>query len=136
MAKSRMALRLAIPLVALLSAAPALAAQAGPDRLVERQREQLREGLRLDCPVSGPEEIVVCGSREERSQDRHRLILPPETPQGAAHRAGGEQRDALAIDTSRCTSVGRDQVCTSGLNMIGIGIAVARAIANAIEQQD
>lgn len=130
-----MGLRPSILAVFLCAAAPANAAPE-PDSLVERQREQLRAALRLDCPASGPDEIIVCGAREQPSQDRHRLNLAPSTPPGPAHRAGGEQRDALAIDTSRCTPVGRDQVCTSGLNMIGIGFAVARAIANALEQRD
>jgi hypothetical protein len=43
---------------------------------------------------------------------------------------------ALAIDTSRCTTVGRDSQCTSGLDVIGIGVAIARAIVQAAANRD
>ena len=92
--------------------------------------------MRLDCPpAADDEEIIVCGSRAE-DNDRHRLPLAAQPQPGAADRAGGEQRAALAIDSSRCTTVGRDQSCGGGLDVIGIGFAVARAVAQALANRD
>lgn len=132
MAKSRTA-----PwLVAALVAAPAGAQSDEVDRAIAGQRAGLRAAMRLDCPPAGDDsEIVVCGSRAEDDR-RHRLPLAGRPPPGAADRAGGEQRAAMAIDTSRCTAVGRDQQCTSGLDVIGIGFTIARAVGQALLNRD
>jgi hypothetical protein len=128
-AKSRIAPGL---LAALLAAAPA-GAQQSADQAIAAQRSGLRQALRLDCPRGEDDEILVCGSREEERRQR----LPPIEPApSAADRAGGEQRAALATDTSRCTAVGRDQSCTRGLDMVGIGFAIARAVVQAIANRD
>ena len=132
MAKSRIALWL----VAGLIAAP-LRAQPDPaEALVERQRAELRAALRLDCRRPGDDsEIVVCGSREPDRQHR----LEPSEPTGpprAADQAGGEQRAAMAAGASTCTPVGRDQRCTGGLDVIGIGFTIARAVAQALMNRD
>ena len=131
MAKSRTA-----PfLIFLLAPVPAAAQTASPEELVEAQRSRLRETVRIDCPPSSDEEeIVVCGSRGE---DRHRLPLPvgPD-PHLPANRAGGEQRAALAIDTSRCSTVGPNQQCTQGLDLLGIAFTAARAVAQALINRD
>jgi hypothetical protein len=127
--------RKALPLLALLAATPAIAQPIDAARLVEAQRESLRESMRLDCPAVGEtDEIIVCGSREEdRSQ---RLPLAVLREPRAADRAAGEQRAALDIDSSRCTAVGRAQQCNGGLDMIGIGFAIARALGAAIAEPD
>ena len=123
-------------LAAALIAAPAGAQQLDAGGLVETQREALRTALRIACPPPEEEgEIVVCGTREERDR-RHRLPPSPGAYPAAADRAGGEQRAALAIDSGRCTAVGRDQQCNRGLDMIGIGFAIARAVAQAIANRD
>jgi hypothetical protein len=124
------------PWLLLLAAATAAPAQpADPEGLIAAQRDALRQAMRLDCPPAGAdEEIIVCGSRDaDRAQ---RLPLPVEREPRAADQAAGEQRAALAIDTSRCTPVGRAQQCTSGLDMIGIGFAIARAVAQALADRD
>ena len=131
MTKSRIA-----PGLLLLSAAgPAGAQAADIDSLIQARRGELRTALRLDCPPAGDDgEIVVCGNVEE---DRRYRVDPTvqASPRGA-DRAGGEQRAALAIDSSRCTAVGRDQRCTSGLDVIGIGFAIARAVGQALANRD
>jgi hypothetical protein len=131
MAKSRTAPFLFL----LLVPAPAVAQTAPPDELVEAQRRQLREAIRADCPPAGDsDEIVVCGSRGE---DRHRLPLPAGPGSSlAANRAGGEQRAALGIDSSRCSTVGPNPQCTQGLDVIGIAFTVARAVAQALIKRD
>jgi hypothetical protein len=119
-----------------LAAAPALAQDPGAEAAISGQRAVLREAMRLDCPpAEDADEIVVCGSRDEENR-RNRLPLAVGPPPGAADRAGGEQRAAMAIDSSSCTTVGRDQRCNGGLDMIGIGFTIARAIAQAIVNDD
>ena len=131
MAKSRIApslFLLALPL-------PAMGQTLAPEPVIEAQRAQLREAIRIDCPPAlDEEEIVVCGSRGE---ERHRLPLPlgPD-PGRPGNRAGGEQRSALAIDTSPCTTVGPNPRCTQGLDVIGIAFTVARAVAQALINRD
>ena len=131
MAKSRIALTL----IVLTVPAAAVAQAPTPDQLVEAQRSRLREAIRIDCPPAGDEdEIVVCGSLGE---DRHRLPLTPAPdPRGAGSRAGGEQRAALGIDSSPCTTVGPNPRCTQGLDVIGIAVTVARAVAQALANRD
>jgi len=128
-AKSRTGPWLLIALIA----TPA-GAQQTADQAIAAQRSGLREALRLDCPPAEGDEIVVCGSRQE--EDRRQRLAPLSGAGGAGGRAGGEQRAALAIDSGSCTTVGRDQQCTSGLDMVGIGFAIARAVAQAIANRD
>jgi hypothetical protein len=130
MTKSRMALALA--LLALPAVAPAqIPAPADP---VAAQRNALRVAMGLDCPAGGEEEIVVCGSRSE--ERRQRVPMPfPRTP-GPADRDGGEQLAAMTIGDDRCSPVGRDQQCNGGLDVIGIGFTIARAVVRAIADRD
>lgn len=131
MTKSRMAI---VALVAIWSL-PVSAQSNVVEARIAAQRSALREAMRLDCPPTGDEaEIVVCGRRDEDRRFRVEPALSA-SPRGA-DRAGGEQRAALAIDSSRCTAVGRDQQCTAGVDVIGIGIAVARAIGRALADGD
>ena len=122
MALSRIAL-----LALALAVAPAAAA-AQPvtaEQAIEVQRESVRSVVSPDCPEAVGDEIVVCGERE---QERYRLPLPVERIPGAADRAGGEQVAAMNQDSSLCTPVGRNQRCTRGLDMLGIGFAIIRGI--------
>ena len=124
-------------LFALSAAAGPAYAQSPPlDEVMASQRSALRQAMRIDCPpASDDQEIIVCGSRAE-DNDRHRLPLASAPQPGAADRAGGEQRAALAIDSSPCTTVGRDQRCGGGLDVIGVGAAVARAVMQALANRD
>ena len=133
MTLSRNAIAFAALMIA--SGAPA-AGQIGPSAdPIAAQQAELRALLRPQCPAPGEdEEIVVCGHRDD---DRHRLppqIVPGSTPDGA--RAGGEQRAAMAANDQRCTPIGRDQQCNGGLNVIGIGVAIVRAVGQAIANRD
>jgi len=126
-----MALWLLLPLLP----TPAAAQPVAGDWVVPAPPLEVHLPPRLDCPRPADEaEIVVCGTREE--DRRYRLPLAAERTPGAAERAGGEQRAALALDTGGCTTVGRDQQCGGGLDMIGVGFAIARAIAQAVANRD
>jgi hypothetical protein len=119
----------------LTSAAPLPAQTPSADALIERQRTELRSALRLDCPQSADEnEVIVCGTREPDQRERLTPIAPP--GRGPADRAGGEQRAAMAVGSETCTPVGRDQRCNGGLDMIGIGFTIARAIGQALANRD
>ena len=123
-------------LLLILIGVPAGAQPSTAEQAVAAQRSGLRQALRIECPpAQDEEEIVVCGSRAEEDA-RHRLPLPTISTPGPADRAGGEQRAALAADTSPCTTVGPNQRCTRGLDMIGIGFAVARAVTQALTGRD
>lgn len=127
--------RTALAVTAVLAAAPAQAQQGGAGALVEGQREALRAAMRLDCRRAEDEaEIIVCGSRDE--ERRYRLEPLRSRASGAAGQAGGEQRAAMAAGSETCTPVGRDQRCSGGLDLIGIGFTIARAIAQAAANRD
>ena len=122
----------------LLAAAstPASTQAESVEEAIAAQRSTLRQTLRIECPpAQDEEEIVVCGSRAEEDA-RHRVPLPTVPTPSPADRAGGEQRAAMAIDTSPCTTVGPNQRCTRGIDMIGIGFAVARAVTQALTNRD
>jgi hypothetical protein len=109
-----------------LAPATAAAAQLDPPRdPVSEQQAEVR--AMVSCPRAVGDEIVVCGRREEEEARRFRVEPTPPAP-SAADRAGGAQRDALAIDTSRCTPVGRDQRCGGGLDVLGIAATIVRGI--------
>ena len=91
----------------------------------------VRDLVQRQCPV-GSDEITVCGRRER--PERYRLPLPVAAAPSPHDQAGGEQRTALAIDTSRCTTVGRDQNCGS-VDFLGMGIMIVREIIAGIERR-
>ena len=93
----------------------------------------IRTEVRRGCPPAGSDgEIVVCG---ERDDDRYRVA--PSPTRDASHRAGGEQMGALADGTpSRCTTVGPNQQCTKGIDMIGLIFGIVRAVAQARANRD
>ena len=117
-----------------LAAVPA-AAQAPIDyRLPPSPLPGLRMAVRPGCPPSSAEdEIVVCGSREEET--RYRVAPSPRAP-GAAGRASGDQLAALAAGDSRCSTVGRNQQCNGGLDVLAIALTIVRAIAQARANRD
>ncbi len=133
MTLSRIAIVIAA--IGLAPGAAASAQTAGAPDPVAAQQTELRTILRPQCPAPGEsEEIVVCGQRDD---DRYRVqpqFVPGSRPAGA--RAGGEQRAAMGVNDQRCSPIGRDQQCNGGLNVIGIGAAIARGIAQAIANRD
>lgn len=130
--------RSAVPPVLLMALAwsgAGHAQRADPQALVERQRDQVRAVVSPGCRAADPDEIIVCGRRDDRGPRGALPALPyaPEPgtiPAGA--RAGGEQRAAMAND-------GCIQRCPQPLqiNIIGIGArgisGAASAIGAAIE---
>lgn len=122
------------PVLALL-AMPEPAFSQAVDDPVEAQRAELRAVIRPECPPPGADgDIVVCGRRDDQ-----RFRIPPQIVPGSAPagtRAGGEQRAAMAANDQRCTPVGRDQQCNGGLDVIGIGFTIARAIGQALARRD
>lgn len=126
----------------LLSLALAWAAAAegqtiDPQALVEAQRLQVRAIVRPGCRTSAdPEEIIVCGRRDDRGPRGPLPALPyaPEPgsiPAGA--QAGGEQRAAMAND--RCLRLCHQPV---QINIISIGAGgvsgAAAALGDAAER--
>ena len=119
--------RTALFALAALAASPATAqpaADAPPSFSVH-------DLIQRQCPAGG-DEITVCGRRER--PERYRLPLPVAATPSPRDRAGGEQRTALAIDTSRCTAVGRDQNCGS-VDFLGMGLMIVREIIAGIERR-
>ena len=124
MAKSR------TPLLVLAALAWAGAGEAqGVDAraLVEAQREQVRAVVNPGCRAADPDEITVCGRRDDRGPRGPLPAIPyaplPGTiPPGA--RAGGEQRAAIAND-------GCIQRCPQPLQLDIIG--AIRSIGRAVE---
>ena len=132
MAKSRMAGTL---IAALLAAVPAPARAQSVDALVATQRDSVSGVVRPRCERGpDPEEIVVCGTRDDERYRVPAQLVPGSIP--ARDRAGGEQLAALAANDQRCTPIGRDQQCNGGLDVIGIGFTIARAIVQAIARRD
>ena len=120
--------RTALALLAALAAVPA--AGQLPPAGDDAPFFSVRELVRRECQVG--DEIIVCGRREPTQ--RYRLPLRvPATP-SMHDQAGGEQRAALAIDTSRCTTVGRDQNC-GGIDFLGMGIMIVREVIAGLERR-
>ena len=116
-------------------AATAAAAQSPIDyRLPPQADPPLRTAIRPGCPSpSADEEIVVCGTRDE--DERYRVPPSVRAP-SAAHRAGGEQMAALAEGPGRCNTIGPNQQCTKGLDVMAIIGGIMRAVANARARRD
>lgn len=121
--------RTALIALAALAASPAAAQPAAAGE--EPPSFSVRDLIQRQCPA-GDDEITVCGRRERR--ERYRLPLPVAAAPSPRDQAGGEQRAALAIDTSRCTAVGRDQNCGS-VDFLGMGIMIIREIVAGIERR-
>ena len=105
------------------------------DEALAMSRAQLRDAVARGCPPGTPDsDVVVCGRREGMS--RYRLPLPSAPVPGSREQAGGEQLAAMAAGSERCSAVGRDQQCGGGFDIIGIGFAVVRGIAQALANRD
>ena len=131
MALSRMAL--VAPFA--VYAAPAAAQPDRAEEAVAAQRREVRQAIAPECERSTVEVLVVCGRTEEQQEAESRRYRVAGTPI-RRETAGNAQRDAMAANDQRCTPVGRAQQCNGGLDVIGIGFMVARAIATAAARRD
>ena len=120
--------RIAPIAIAAALAAPAAAQPEPADRALEAQRDIVRSSVGADCAAAGPEEIVVCGRREQEEQERRFRVAPTPDSPGVEDRAGGAQRHAMAAYDQRCTPIGRAQQCNGGLDVLAIGFAIVRTI--------
>ena len=105
------------------------------DEAVAMNRRQVSDMVGRACPPGTTDsDVIVCGRREGVS--RYRLPLPVAPTPGRGERAGGAQLAAMDAGSTRCSAVGRDQQCGGGFDMIGIGFAIARGIAQALANRD
>jgi hypothetical protein len=105
------------------------------DEAVAMSRRQVRDMVARTCPPGAEDsDVVVCGRRAARSP--YRLPLPSAPVPGTGERAGGEQLAQMDAGSTRCSAVGRDQQCGGGLDVIGIGFAIVRGIAQALLNRD
>jgi hypothetical protein len=121
MTKSRMTL-----LFAATSLPGAAMAQAdAADLAIDAQRRMVREMVSDRCPPrANPDDILVCGRRS--AIEAYRLPLPVAQHPGLRERAGGEQLAAMEAGGSRCSTVGRDQLCGGGLDVLAIAFTAVR----------
>ncbi len=124
------------PALLLVAAAalPAAAAAQGPADAAARQQAEVRALVAQSCPAGEGSEVVVCGRREP--VQRYRAPLPELAATRTPERAGDAQLAALATDSGRCSPAIRDQQCGGGLDMIGIGFTIARAVVQALANRD
>jgi hypothetical protein len=96
---------------------------------------RLHAVLDRECPPSLDEEVVVCGRRQ--GIQRYRVpMMDAERGRGPGVRAGDVQLYAMEANNQRCSPVGRAQSCGGGFDVIGIGFAIARGIAQALANRD
>ncbi len=121
----------------LAAAWPAVAAAQGrtAEDAAARQQAQVRDMVAQSCPPGGEgNDVVVCGRREP--VQRYRAPLPDIAAAGRHDRAGGEQLAEMNAGSERCSPAVRDQQCGGGLDMIGIGFTIARAVVQALANRD
>jgi hypothetical protein len=105
------------------------------DEAVAMSRRQVSDMVARTCPPGATDsDVVVCGRRAGVSL--YRLPLPVAPAPGTGERAGGEQLARMDAGSERCSAVGRDQQCGGGFDMIGIGFAIVRGIAQALANRD
>ena len=90
---------------------------------------------RPNVPPGQLEEVVVCGRRPGYQRWRVPFRGPDVSP-GTRARAGDAQLYAMDAGGTRCSAVGRDQQCGGGLDIIGIGFAIVRGVAQALANRD
>src|SRR5690606_18370597 len=125
MTKSRLTPSSGLLLPVFLLAAPAGAQEIDPGTLIARQRQELIDGARLNCPPSADEEITVCARRPSESQGP-RSPLPYAPEPGAVAR--GESP----------ANFGCDRLCTQpvGASLFQAIDLVGRALRNLRERGD
>ena len=81
-------------------------------------------------------EVVVCGRRAGLSRYRAAVAETRPTPGHAASARAASRSPRWTPAATRCSAVGRDQQCGGGFDVIGIGFAIARGIAQALLNRD
>jgi hypothetical protein len=105
------------------------------DEAVAMSRRQISDMVAQVCPPGATDsDVVVCGRRAGISP--YRLPLPVAPTPGTGERAGGAQLTAMEAGGTGCSAVGRDQQCGGGFDVIGIGFAIVRGIAQALINRD
>jgi len=105
------------------------------DEAIAMDRARVHEVIDRDCPPSLNDEVVVCGRRQ--GLQRYRLpMAETELGRGTGVRAGDAQLHAMEANDQRCSPVGRDNGCGGGVDLIGVGFAIARGIAQALANRD
>ena len=105
------------------------------DEAVEMDRVRMRDFTQIECPPGQLEEVIVCGRRPGYQRYRVPMTGPDVSP-GTRERAADAQLYAMEAGSTRCSAVGRDQECGGGLDVIGIGFAIARGIVQALANRD
>ena len=83
-----------------------------------------------------PDDATIKFIARERIQRYRVPMAGPDFSQGTHIRAGDAQLHAMAANDQDCSPVGRDQMCGGGIDLIGIGFAVVRGIAQALANRD
>jgi len=111
--------RTAVSTLALLASAASSMAAAGQTAAdaAARQQAQARSVVAKSCPAGAGNEVVVCGRREPVQRYRAPLSAPAATRE----QAGGEQLAEIDAGAGRCSAAVRDQQCTRGLSVLGLG---------------
>lgn len=105
------------------------------DEAIAMARARTLDIVETECPQGQLEDVVVCGRRP--GYQRWRVpIRGPDTSPGTRARAGDAQLYAMGAGGTACTAVGRDQQCGGGLDLIGIGFAIVRGVAQALLNRD
>ena len=99
-------------------------------------RARLHAVLDTECPPGLlDEDVVVCGRRPGFQRYRVPFTGPDVSP-GTRERANDAQLYAMDANDQGCSPVGRDNGCGGGIDLIGIGFAIARGIAQALANRD
>jgi hypothetical protein len=125
-------------------AAPSLPLPGTPDQptivtaeeAMAMDRARLHAVLDTECPPSLlDEDVVVCGRRPGFQRYRVPMTGADVSP-GTRERAGDAQLYAMEANDQGCSPIGRDNGCGGGIDLIGIGFAIARGIAQALANRD
>lgn len=106
------------------------------DEAMAMDRIRVRAILDTECPPGLlDEDVVVCGRRP--GFQRYRVpISEPDTSPGTRERAADAQLTAMEAGSTRCSAVGRDQMCGGGLDIFAIGFTILRGIRQALANRD
>jgi hypothetical protein len=106
------------------------------DEAIAMDRVRVHSILDTECPPGElDDEVVVCGRRP--GFQRYRVPMAgADLGPGSRERAGDAQLSAMAANDQSCSPVGRDNGCGGGVDLIGIGFTIVRAITQALANRD